>query len=237
MKEKENFEEISEYEEYEMVYRNLKEQEAPDLWSRIEAELDKENILHLEPSSNTKDRKQEKVLMRKKILAFSTMAAAVFFVLVAIPIVSQFDFFKANGVESEQMLENASESLADNTTEEQTNSESSRGNTNSIDGSIIASENDAQWEEAEDSIKESSTQQNLQNSVIEDSVQIVLDIKVNRADFVALEFEDLKESTQKVIKKEIKNYKKYKYYLDQENQNLYMEYNEEIYEICGGELR
>ena len=96
MKEKENFEEISEYEEYEMVYRNLKEQEAPDLWSRIEAELDKENILHLEPSSNTKDRKQEKVLMRKKILAFSTMAAAVFFVLVAIPIVSQFDFFKAN---------------------------------------------------------------------------------------------------------------------------------------------
>lgn len=89
-------------EELEELYKNLKKQETPDLWSRIEEGIETERAAeHKMKEDNLisfSERHQKKVT-GKQIRIMATIAAAIVMLMISIPLVSnRMDFYK-NSVE------------------------------------------------------------------------------------------------------------------------------------------
>lgn len=83
--------------EFEEIYRKEKEEETPDLWDRIEAELDKET--------------SQKKNIKKWIISFSTLAAAVLIFFIASPL---FHMIKENQTGAGEKNAGEVQELSDN---------------------------------------------------------------------------------------------------------------------------
>lgn len=128
-------------EELEKLYKNLKEQETPDLWSRIEAGIETETEAGGEAKEEKvvlfSEKKQRKIT-GKQIRAMSAVAAAIVILLVSIPIIS-----KRLGV-SPYSVKNSTE-MSSNA---ETMTEDSMGMQPSKDATEIAENNSSQTEES-----------------------------------------------------------------------------------------
>lgn len=214
--------------EFEEIYRKIKEEETPDLWDRIETEL--EEIPPQKKNTN------------KWIISLSTLAAAILIFLVASPLFSMVKERQKdtktnnfNGVEgmfdTNSLPEEKTEKVDNSTDKESTSMNSVEMNETKVEMPVQNDENGSFTES-----KESLEQEAYNNGSKEISTLTIKGTLLSEVDRDKMEgLEEVKEKQlpdelQKVAEELKKKEKKQKYYRDM-NQVYYVELEDKLYRI------
>lgn len=140
----EQIEDFQEWKAYEEAYQNLKEQDAPDLWERIEVGIEKEQ----------QGKKKDKHPKRRTIILSSSLVAAAILFVIIIPFAT--GFFNTGMGNNYDMAENFSTQLEDTMYEETT--ENSCSNEEGITNSMEFAETELA---AQESVNSANTEETL----------------------------------------------------------------------------
>lgn len=204
--------------EFEEIYRKMKEEETPDLWNRIETELDKE-------TSHKKNAK-------KWIMPFSTLAAAVLIFFIAFPLFhmikgNQTGAGEKNAGEVQELSDNVS-NLSEEKTEEVDNNVDKENTSKDcvVNESVSVTEN-------EKTLGVDDTHNSFNKAISELKKRGIVLSEVDRDKVVKLEVikvEKLPDELQNVIGVLKKLEEEQKYFMDL-NDVYYVEIGEQIYKI------
>lgn len=222
----ENTEDFAEFEKYEIAYKNLKEQDAPDLWARIEAGIAEENIMPI------KKRKKKYV---KYIAVFSTMAAAILLCLAVLPVV-------IDGMNQSDMMSSMDNAISSSSESEKSASEESEDSytmnnaeTNGLNAeeSVSQEKDTVPEEDTEKKNSDSKGETETKNEQSkEEAVELIEIEDILEEDLEKIAFSTLSKASQKQIKELVENYKKCTFYID-ETGTIYMIDEDIKYELRG----
>ncbi|MBD5089370.1 MAG: hypothetical protein HDT30_11285 [Clostridiales bacterium] len=214
--------------EFEEIYRKIKEEETPDLWDRIETELEE-----IPPQKkNTK----------KWIISLSTLAAAILIFLVASPLFSMVKERQKdtktnnfNGVEgifdTNSLAEDKTEKV-DNSTDKENTSMNSVEMNEKKDEMPVQNDESGSFTDSKESL-EQEAYNNGSKEISTLTIKGTLLCEVNREKIEGLEEvkeKQLPDEFQKVTEELKKKEKKQKYYRDM-NQVYYVEIEDKLYRI------
>lgn len=236
----ENGEEFLEFQQYEEAYLNLKKQDTPDLWDRIEAGIEKERK-ETTASIETVERKpesEEKVIsikkkskrvynMKKYITMCSALAAAVLLCFVVLPVVTD-----GLGSKDSEMMSDSSNGME--VMEDAQISDYTKKSSETADSNEETAETDQKEEESE---RIDSNEESAQSSM-EDTknIQLVRAEKVSEADLTKITFSDLSQNSRQQLKELGKKYVSCTFYVDK-SEKIYVKDEDVLYVVEGASLK
>lgn len=236
----ENGEEFLEFQQYEEAYLNLKKQDTPDLWDRIEAGIEKERK-ETTASIETVERKpesEEKVIsikkkskrvynMKKYITICSALAAAVLLCFVVLPVVTD-----GLGSKDSEMMSDSGNGME--VMEDAQISDYTKKSSETADSNEETAETDQKEEESE---RIDSNEESAQSSM-EDTknIQLVRAEKVSEADLTKITFSDLSQNSRQQLKELGKKYVSCTFYVDK-SEKIYVKDEDVLYVVEGASLK
>lgn len=242
-----NSEEFLEFQQYEEAYLNLKKQDTPDLWDRIEAGIEKERkeTISATETVERKPESEENVIsinekskrfsnMKKYFGICSALAAAVLLCFVVLPVVTA-------GLESSdsKMMSDSSNGVA--VMEDDQTLDYSKESSEDSDAAVMEETTEDTEQNTEESGRTYFDKGYAQNSMedtedaVVENIQLIKAEEVSEADLKKIDFSDLSPNSRQQLKELGKKYVSCTFYVDK-SEKIYVKDENVLYVVEGASV-